>query len=756
MPRSPIARRLGLIAALLSNGGGMASVPAFAQPAPTTTLEIPLHTAYLGIRTTALGRPEVRVVDAHGAERIRVQPPGARPADGHWLVSLATGPNAIEYPPVLLRPGDQVSVRIDGRETRAVVPDMTATADARTDTVTGRLPEGVAAGLVLAQRDPELFGVLPAPPGVAVLAGPGGAVTASLGDRIDLRPGTFGQLICLGPDGHVFAVSFAVPIALISGASYTALVRADANTRAALALLDQDGSELARSGIAVELGGGLSLIGLAQGGDVVSGLFAPRPGQRVALLIDEIVVASAPVPLVTAVVDRAAREVRGQAPAGSRVALQVRAGAGSDTPSATTVVTATADGAFAAPVALDLAHDASTEASAWPGNAFRWLVTGSVPHVQVALWGDAVSGVAEARGEVRVRYRSADGAVTALAIGETGSDGAFSVRLPSRGDIVAVAPGDALALDVGGAPLAELAVPGLVVAPDAARRSIAGSAPAGAELRASAYAAEPNAFSVVPYQEPSDALRGRAAEDGAFALACERPECRTRYGLLTADTGPARYVLHWLDAPIYGLGVTAAAAVGRATAGTAVTIAPLGDDGAPGAVVATVARPSPDGALPGFSLELQGAFPEGLAEGTRLQVTIAGVARTLEVPRFAWAADVVADVLRGEGPPLQPIIAVALATGGGPERLASAQRSALVGLDGRWELPLRPFDLRAADELYLFLLADGYYLEWRDHSVVGPDEPTEPPPTPPVPEPTPGPAPPWRAFLPVGWAGGGG
>lgn len=753
MPRSRFAVLvLGTAIVALVSGGGLPP-RALAQVAATTTFEIPLHSAYLGIRTTATGRPDVRVLASGGQERIRVVPSGPHPTDGHWIVSLATGPNPYSDPPVLLRPGDEVVARIDGQETRVRVPDMTATADAATDTVTGRLPAGIVAAVVLTHRDPELFGELPDPAGVAVFAGPGGAVTAYVGDRIDLRPGVSGNLAYVSPEGHVVAVPFAVPIAVIGAASYSALVQADAGARAAIALIDADGAELARSGIAIELGGGLSAIGLAQGGDVVAGLFTPRPGQRVALLIDERVVATATVPLVTAVVDRTAREVRGRAPAGSRVALRLRGNSATDAPVVTGVVTATESGDYAVTVqSLDLEHDASVEASAWPGDAFRWLEAGSVPHVEVALWSDQVSGVAEARGEVRVEYRSADGAVSALAIGETAGGGAFSVRLPLRDGTVAVAPGDVLAIGVDGGAATEIVVPAVSVSVDAATRILAGRAPSGAEVRATTFAAAPDVFSTTPYDEPSTPLSGRADSDGAFALACADDACGTRYGRLTADTGAARFVLHWLDEPIYGLGVTAGSAVGRATAGTAVAITPLAPDGSTGATVDTIARPSPDGALPGFSLELRDVFPDGLVEGTRLRVTIAGAARDLQVPRFDWSADVLADRVRGNGPPLGYVFLVALATAGGPVRPDSGQAGALVGVDGRWEIPLQPFDLRAGDELYLFVFADGYYLEWRDYSVVGPAEPTpEPTQDPPAPSATP-PAPMrWRAYLPSGW-----
>lgn len=702
---------LGLAAGPAPRGVG-------AQGLEPPRFEIPLYSPYLVVRVAGGGRPTVRVTAPDGGQKIAVTPAGDRPADGRWTVALRT-PAMEPTEVVTVDPGDSVAVEVDGQRASVVVPRLTADVDVEADVVSGTVPPALAV-FVVAGRDETLYGPQPAAEPVVVPA-VDGTFRAALGDRIDLAPGTYGFVATADAAQNLFVLAFAPPLLTVSPARFTALVRADADARPEVAVVDALGTEVARSGPPITLAPGVFAIILLRGGRPENGAFQPRPGERVALVLDGAVAAEATLPDVSAAIDAGARRVAGRAPAGARVVVTARGSeGGADSVDRTT---AGADGRYAAPFpALAFADDAVAFALAWSGGSVAYEVAGRVPQAEVELWGHVVRGFVDGRGELRVVHTPADGRPPSSRVVVPEIDGRFEADIFDRaGQPVVLAPGDGLTLTPqDGAPLA-LAVPNVTARVAAGGGRLEGEAPAGASLTAEVFADEPDYFGVRQVPSPSITLTGAAGADGRYALACAGAGCPARYGRLVARQAGVRAVLRWVDQPLSGIGVTLATAFGRATAGDAVEVA-FADGAHAGTRRSGVARPTQPEQLPLWEIDLRDLHPDGIPPGTRLRLAVGGEAADVTVAPVTWQADVLADRVTGTAPAVHAVVVVVEPA---DRDRAPTATTVVSGLDGRFTADLSGFNLRSGDRLYLYVLRPGdrHFLQYHDPGVAGPEEP---------------------------------
>ena len=716
LPRSALAAiGLGLALGLLAGPvPGPVPGPVRAQGDEAPRFEIPLYSPYLVVRAAGAGRPVVRLTGPDGGLKIAVEAGGERPADGRWTVVLRT-PAMEPTEVVTVDPGDTVAVEVDGQRASVVVPRLTAAVDTAADVVAGTVPPTLAV-FVVAGYDEGLHGPRPAADPVVVTAADG-RYRAELGDRIDLAPGTFGYVATADAAQNLFVLAFAPPLLTVSPARFTALVRANADARPEVAVVDALGTEIARSGPPITLAPGFFGVILLRGGRPENGAFQPRPGERVALILDQSVAAEATLPDVTASIDAAARRVGGRAPAGARVVVTARPSeAGGDT-----VVRTTAgdDGRYAAAFpALAFADDALAFALAWSGGGVAYEVAGRVPFAEIELWGHVLRGFVDGRGELRVVHTPADGRPPSSRVVVPEIDGRFEADVFDRaGQPARFAPGDALTLTPqDGAPLA-VTVPRVTARVAAGGRRLEGEAPPGAALAAEVFADEPSYFAPRPVPSPSITLSGAAGPDGGYALTCDRAGCPARYGRLVARTGAVRAVLRWVDQPVSGIGVTLSTAFGWATAGEAVTVA--FDDGT---VRTAIAQPTQPDRLPLWEIDLRDLYRDGIPLGTRLRLGVGDAATDVTVAPVTWQADVLADRVTGTAPAVHAVIVVAEPAD--PDRTATAT-TVVSGLDGRFAADLPGFNLRSGDRLTLYVIRPGdrHVLQYVDPGVAGPEEP---------------------------------
>jgi len=755
------------LAAALVLAVGLAAPPGRVAAQAGAQLEILLHTGFVGVRTESSERPTVRLFTPEGGLKIAVTPSGPRPADGHWIIDLLPG-GAGEGPPILVRPGDTVELSLGSSKTALVVPEMTASADVEAGVVRGRAP-GAGPVVALLHRDPRLFGATADPEPAVGLAGADGRFEVAAPGDFGMLPGTWGELAYVSPAGHVFAAPFSPPFATVLTGSHIAVVRADGGAEPTLAVLDRHGVELSRAGRAIEYGGGIFVVLLARGGDIDSGLFLPEPGEQLALIVDGAMAASESVTWRSATLDPGSSQVRGRAAPGSRVHVESRVSPTGTDMGPSLVVTATADGRWSvelpAEVVPGIDDETQVEALLWAGGSFAHVVVGRVPYIGALLYGNRVSGVLEGRGEaVITHFRSGDEGIGARAFADIEPDGAFEANLYSGGEEIMLFPGDRISVatesEQGSDPVA-VVVPAITANPEDGGAVLAGAAMPGAAVRAEVYPQEPNIFGVDVFELDHFTLSGRAGPEGSWALECAGagPDGRARYGTAFARKAGVAAEIHWIDAPVFGVSVTRSNAQGKATAGSRVRVTGDGLE----APLSTVSRPQPQGRLPGWEASLWSAFPSGLPEGGVFDIDVDGLARRLVVPAFEWSADTATNTVSGntsEG--LRLIVVLALPPGGDGREPALAE--ALSGPGGGWTARFGGFDLMPGDDIEMYMLQDGYYLQWHELGIDG-DEPvptSTPPPTaaptgtvpPPTPTPDPGTDPGMAgrsAYLPLAW-----
>ncbi|MEO8082294.1 MAG: hypothetical protein ABI780_00580 [Ardenticatenales bacterium] len=726
----------------LCAAGASPSLHANAQAIEAPKLEIALFAPYLVVRDPSAGRPAVRVVGPDGTLKIAVRADGDRPADGRWTIALRT-PAMDPSDVVTVDPDDVVTADVDGRATTVTVPRMTADVDVDADVVSGTVPPTLAV-YVIAAKDAMLDGPQPAVQPV-VTAALDGRYRAELGDRIDLAPGTSGYVAMLDAAQNLFAFAFAPPLITISPARYIAVVRANADARPEVAVVDALGTEIARSGPPITFGAGVFGIILLRGGRPENGAFQPQPGERVALLIGARTVAEATLPNVTATIDADARTVSGVAPAGARVVVTARPSAdGSDAADRTD---ADGDGRYrVAFPSVPFADDAVAFAQAWSGGSVAYEVAGRVPQSEIELWGNVLRGYVDGRGELRVTHTPSDGRPIAQRVVNTEIDGRFEADVYDRdGQPALFAPGDRIALTPTDGAATEWTIPNVTATVADGGRVLAGDAPPGATITADIFADEPDYFGARQTPSPSVTRTGRADEAGRYALRCDGEGCPARYGRVTVrGAGRVRTVLRWVDQPFFGIGVTLATAFGRATGGTLVD-ATVASGPTAGEHRTAYARPSQPDQLPLWEIDLSDVFPGGIPVGTQLRLGIGAAATDIAIAPVTWHADVLADRVTGTAPPLHVIVLIVVPVDQDRDPTSVTVPS---GPDGRFAADLGGFNLRAGDQLYLYVIqpGDNHFLQYIDDGVDGPEEPMPvATPTAGVPPPRPSPIEPPRA-----------
>lgn len=704
-----------LLAAVLATGAPITRAAPTADP----FLDIPVYSGFVGVRTAATTPPRVKVTAADGTLRADVTASGAAPADGHWYIELGVPGDFTRA--VLLQPGDVVAVTAGGNTTSVTVPMMRAEVDPIAETVTGTVPPTAGVYLQL-HRDPLWYSETD-PAGQIGAVGAGGNFRFDLSGKFDLRAGTYGEFAWQDAASNIFISSFAVPAVTLNAGAYYAQLRANPSARnVVLSFEDAGGSTKFRATPAIPAGGALFIATLFPEGRPEYGIFTPEPGDIMVLTIDGQEALREPVPWLTATVDPAERAVAGLAPAGSRVAVTLFSSDQDGAPSASGVALAGADGTWQVTLPqLNLVAETATAAVVgYPGGGAAFAVGGKVPLQQVHLYGHKLGGTLPGWGKVVVEHRPADDRPVASADTRTDAVGTFTAELFFRGEPVTIMPGDRLVIRPEQGRGADLTVPRVTAEVDLAAKSVSGVAPPDAAVKVYSYAAEPNYFGNLQYEQDYTTLYARADSAGRYSVRCVAADCGTRYGVTGVRVGSADFALEWLDTPFLGVAVTLADAVAKATAGSLVTVTPYDAAGNPLAARQGLVRPDLAGGHPEWSAELGDVFSEPMKVGDRVRIAIGAQAAEVVVPALDWAVSPARDELRGQGPPVHAFVAIAVDRSGLREPAVGAA-SGVTDLAGRFQAPFSGFDVQPGDDADFYLLRTGHFLWWTAKGVRDPE-----------------------------------
>ena len=725
------SRRLSLravvLAAFVALGitlGYTAKSPAPALAQTAGTLEVILHSAFVGLHTTSLERPTFRLFDPDGALKIEREGIGPRPADGHWTIQLQLAPDVL---PVLIEPGDRVEVTVGGAVSSVTVPVLTATTDTETDTVSGHVL-GAGTVFLLLHRDPALFDDNLNPDAIIGLSAADGTYTVPVGDSFDIRPGTWGELAIADESGNIFAVPFAPPFARVLVGSHLVGIRVDGPLRPTIALMDEFGSELSRAGEPIPFGNGQFLVALARSGSFEGG-FLPRPGEQLGIVIDEEIVASETVTWRAATVDPEASEVRGHGPAGARLSVDVFPD-GPDMPSTGVRYSSVGEDGTWSEHFPGLSLDTGSEATAevWAGGPFVHQLTGKIPFLELELFGNSLSGLLEGRGEVEIIHTPVGGGAETRRSVLAQVTGEFEATLFNRGDEVPIGSGDQVEIRSETGEVRTLIVPEMTALAVPDRRGLRGSVPPGSQVAASLYAFEPDIFGVEQFERPSTVVETVADDAGAFVVRCPDAdaECGARYGFITVRDGVDSYTLRWIDQPSFGVAVSRSNAFGFVSSGAPVRVSGGGLE----EPRVAVSHPMPYGRLPGWEILLNDIHPGGLPLDALFKITVDGVTREILVPDFEWTADTRTNTVFGlTSLTLRPIVVIAYSNGD-MSRPPAGVATAAIDAAGNWIVRFTDFNLLPGDDIEMYVLEADHFLQWHQTGVNGPDEATRVPPTP--------------------------
>ncbi|MCB0217856.1 MAG: hypothetical protein H6648_06580 [Caldilineae bacterium] len=710
-----------VLAVTLATG---AARPAAAQQADPR-IEAWLFHSIAGIHGASTRPPEVRLLAPDGSQRAlgRV---GARSAEGRWPVDFSPD-TPFGEPRVLTRPGDRIEVRLDGQRIEHVVPALEASADEAEDAILGQAPAGTVLVAALLHRDPAWYSA-PSDYPVKTAPNPGGAFRFDFAGEADIRAGYWAEAAAVDGAGHLTILQLAPPAVTLADTQAFAILRADAGRSPVLSTRNRIDTELFRSGPAYALGGALYAVLMVPDGNPDFGIYRPTEGERVLLQLDPSPatepILDEPLPRALASIDASAGTVWGYAPAGARVDVQLTE-RGSD--SRGRGLSADAAGRFEADFGAPIG-DPAAEASVQvhPGGGLARVARARAPDLELLLYANHLSGSVPGWGRLRLEHRDAADRLLAWLELEAGPEGELEADLLDAGGAATrFEPGSRLIVAPELGRRLELEIPRLTADANPAERRLEGLAPAGARLVMQAYQREPSIFDGQPFAADRIEVSGQAAADGRFALVCPTADCLLGYGTLQLVDRPLRYTLQWLASPIVGIGVTQRAATGRASAGLPLALHALDARGQPRASLEGLTGPLAPDSLPGWDIDLAPLYPEGIVSGDRIALRVGDRDDAIEVPDFDWDADVATNRVVGRGPAGRLVAVVAFARGLPMQRPANALATTLVGPLGRWQADFEGFDLRAGDdlELYVFDRADRF-LWWAQDAIPGIDPPT--------------------------------
>ncbi len=739
-------RRARILAlALLLATAARPPAPGFPRAAAQGTdpqLDVWIHQSIVGIKTASTQHPRLRLFDAEGRLRAQVAA-GGQWGGGRWQLDLSAG-RPVEQR-VHTEPGDRIEVEIDGVVTGLNVPVISATADSALDRVHGELPPGILAVFVALHRDTA---VLDGPADITPKSGiPDSERRYSVDFRgeADLGPGVWGEVAAVARAGHIFVQPFAVPMVSLDVGAAIALLRADPQV-GDLRLVSRNnlGADLFASGPAYALGGSLYAVPLLPGGLPENGVYRPAPGEALVIMTPRGELPVGPVPRLLVSLDGERSRAWGHADAGARLAIALdRDGDGQADENA--IALAAADGAFAQTFAPALQQrQAKARILTWAGKGVARLETAVLPELLVRLYGHVVTGSLAGWGKVKVEHLDTAGRQLAWTEVETDPAGFLLAELRSgRGQNSAFRPGERLRISPAIGEVLDLGVPVVSAAVDApGGKQLSGEAPAGARLDSAVYYSAPDFFGPQPFQEDNLVLSGQAGADGRYRLACGAPPCAMYYGILAAHLGPTAWILEWVDQPIVGIGISDRTSLGRATAGQPVRLSLVEGAGLERLLMEDLVRPQINGQLPQWLMDLSTALPDGVAAGQSLRLEVGERRYDFLVPALSFSADNRDDTVRGKAPPLKALVAAGFARGDLQGRAPAGNAATLSGLTGDFQTGLGGFDLRAGDdvEVYLFEGTDRF-LWWSERGIpsLGP-EPVRPTPSPPPASPSPSPS----------------
>lgn len=728
--------------------GAWVGVPGPAQAQAAPQIEAWLYQPHAFVQTDGGPRPRLRLYAADGTLLSDVLATGDS-GPSRWRFDLV----ALDRPEArrLLRPGQRIEVIQSATRAMLTLSALSGEIDAASDRVWGQAPASATALGLQLHRDANWYPGLMDPPELAADLGAGGGFQIDLAGRFDLAPGWYGELRAELPGGHRLVQGIAVPAVTFSGTGPVAYVRANMGSQVVLGLLNRIDTELFRSGPGQPYGSARYRVLLYPGGNPDFGAYTPQAGERVGIEIDGLLRVDAPLPRALASLDRAGRRLWGVTEAGSAILWSLGGDAGAGT------TRAGPDGQFAialSDAALD--RDSRADLVTWPGGPVARLVRAEVPFQEVLLYDNRISGRLPGWGHVRGElWRGATNlAWEALEVGE---DGVFLADFRGAdGREPQIQPGDQIRfLPELGQPMA-LDVPRLTAEVDPSLQRIAGLALPLQALDLRAYYASTNIFDAEPFNrvERSVLLSTRSDAEGRYALACSGPPCEMRYGILAATIVDDRYYLLWTGRPLVGLGVTARSATARGSAGLAVSLQASDPEGR--LLERSEGRIAPRALeLPAWDGDLSQAFPEGIGVGARVSLQIGEAVYALQVPALEARADVVANRVAGSGPPGQSVAIVAFARGMDANRRGARSATGRIAANGRWSLALDGFDLRAGDDVEVYLLYEDRYLWWNLDAIEGQDPPTRAPSPTATGDPTPSPTRASATRTPVGPPGPG-
>ncbi len=689
-----------------------------------------LYQPYVVVQSESNQRPRVLVYNDEGELLVDNSPTGSQPAGG-WRVELADLQRRGFAR--LLRPGQRVEVRMAGQVSQLELPALEARIEEAGGVIRGRLPEAAGSVALRVHRDANwLDGPVDLGP-QSIELGKDGDFEVELRDGLRLSTGWWAEVFASLPQGHVVALGLAPPSLIISDVNPAAYLRADDGRSVYLSLRNRIGTELFRSGAAQPIGPALYRIPLYQDGNPDFGAYRPEEGQQVTLEVDGILRIDEAFPRALASLDAFEPELWGLGTPDARIRLsdpfgdglvELRAGPQGEFEQALPA------GRYGADSAIDMIT--------WPGGAVARFLRATAPSQQILLHDNFVIGSLPGWGELRAELWRGSNLVASeeQVLGPSGEVNA-DFRRPD-GSEPAIQPGDRLRfLPELGREL-ELNVPELQVQVAEDRRSIYGLAPSDHDVTARLYNAPISILDLQPFAriDQSEVLSARSDASGRYRIDCASEACQANYGIVAASLHSDRYYLYWSSRELAGLGVGHRQVIVRGTAGRQVTMRAFGADGLPRIEAGGRLAPRAQ-ELPAWEQDLADAFAENseLPAGTRLEIDLGEETFEFEVPEMDFEADLRRNAVSGQGPAGRQVAIVAYARGENAAQRGARSAVGQIAADGRWRLQLSGFDLRAGDDLEVYLLDGRSYLWWYLDAVEGPN------PTAPLPGRTPEPQP---------------